>query len=74
MDSRYRGHICSSIRKAYFSAWTCGKWQRGYESNAPPDSDCRDNGFENRGGHQALITLQSVRGDDSTHIRTRQGI
>lgn len=35
-------------------------WQRGYESNAPPDSDCRDNGFEDRGGHQAPITLQSA--------------
>ena len=34
------------------------KWRRGYESNIPRPGKRTDNGFEDRGGHQAPITLR----------------
>ena len=36
-------------------------WRRGYESNIPRPVRRADNGFEDRGGHQAPITLHNCR-------------
>ncbi len=35
-------------------------WRRGWESNPPRPAEQTDNGFEDRGGHQPLLTLRKI--------------
>ena len=35
-------------------------WRRGWESNPPRPAKQADNGFEDRGGHQPLLTLRKI--------------
>jgi len=43
------------------------KWRRGYESNIPRLVKRADNGFEDREGHQAPITLLGTHGKKIEH-------
>ena len=52
-----------NVRAALFrtsrSAFCVEKWRRGSESNTPRPAQRADDGFEDRGGHQAPITLRA---------------
>ena len=56
------GHVLvfelSVIERPHISQYHCKHWRRGYESNIPRPAKRADNGFEDREGHQAPITLR----------------
>src|SRR5574339_200625 len=51
-DNEVSLRICSRDT-AITSSPNDGEWRRGSESNTPPTRSWRDDGFEDRGGHQA---------------------
>src|SRR5205809_1009610 len=55
MRCRQRGSLKSKIENRKLT------WRRGYESNIPRPVERADNGFEDREGHQAPITLRAQR-------------
>src|SRR5439155_23155495 len=61
MRCRQRGSLKSKIENRKLT------WRRGYESNIPRPVERADNGFEDREGHQAPITLRAERNPDIQH-------
>src|SRR5438552_4856541 len=58
--------VASSNRKSQI-ANRKSSWRRGYESNIPRPVERADNGFEDREGHQAPITLRAGQGQNVLH-------